>query len=331
MINKIEIFKSADSKVEVEVQFYQDTVWLTQLQMAALFEQTKQNISLHINNCYKEAELERDSTVKDSLTVQTEGKRTVKRTVEYYNLDVIISVGYRVKSKRGTQFRQWATKRLRDYLVDGYAINQKRLKERNLELRQLKEGITILHRAIEQEAKTLDDAAQLSGLLEQFSTGLLLLDDYDHETLDTKGKTARPSVRVGKAQYQGLIDAMRTEFSSDIFGRPKDESFESSINQIDQSFGGVELYPTIEEKAAMLLYLIVKNHSFVDGNKRIAAACFLYYLEQNGLLFPDVQYVPIIDNHTLAAITLFIAVSKPSEMETVKKVLVSILNRRVFP
>ncbi len=268
MNNQVEIFQAPDQQVQVEVFIENETVWLNRQQMAVLFDRDIKTIGKHIGNIFVEGELESKSVVSNFATTATDGKTY---RVEHYNLDVIISVGYRVKSKRGTQFRQWATQRLKDYLVDGYAINQKRLKERNLELKQLKEGITILHRAIEHEAKTIEDAARLSGLLEQFSAGLLLLDDYDHETLDTEGKTALPSVRVGKEQYQGLIEAMRTEFSSDLFGRPKDDSFESSISQIDQSFGGVELYPTIEEKAAMLLYLIVKNHSFVDGNKRIAA------------------------------------------------------------
>ncbi len=326
MKNSIAIYKSSDKEIQLEVRFEEDSVWLSQQQMASLFEQTKQNISLHINNCFKEEELDRNSTVKESLIVQTEGERTVKRTVDYYNLDVIISVGYRVKSKRGTQFRQWATKRLREYLVDGYAINQRRLEERNLQLKHLKEGFSILHRAIEHQAKALEDANNLTDLLERFSSGLLLLDDYDHETLDAKGKTSHPVVRVGKEQYFALIDAMRNEFSSDVFGKPKDTSFDSSIHQIYQSFNGKELYPTLEEKAAVLLYLIVKNHSFVDGNKRIAAVCFLYFLEQNGLLYNS-SGTSLIGNDALASITLFIAVSKPAEMDTVKKVIISMLNR----
>lgn len=327
MNNQIEIYQTGTG-TEITVKLSNQTVWLDAQAIASLFDVQRPAIVKHIQNIYKTKELEEQSTRSILEQVAHDGK---KRKMNLYNLDMIISVGYRANSQKATRFRIWATQRLRDYLVDGYAINQKRLEERNMELKQLKEGITILHRAIEYEAKTIEDAARLSGLLEQFSAGLLLLDDYDHETLDTKGRTARPSVRVGREQYLGLIDAMRTEFSSDIFGRPKDESFESSINQIDQSFGGVELYPTIEEKAAMLLYLIVKNHSFVDGNKRIAAACFLYFLEQNGLLYPQNDGIPVIDNHTLASITLFIAVSKPSEMETVKKVLVSILNRNVLP
>jgi hypothetical protein len=267
MENKIEIYKIADQETQIEVRFDQDTVWLTQQQMASLFEQTKQNISLHVNNCFKEEELYPDSVVKESLTTATDGKRY--RT-KYYNLDVIISVGYRVKSKRGAQFRQWATKRLKEYLVEGYSINQKRLKERNLELQHLKNGIAILRRAIEYQAQNLDDAEHLAGLLERFSGGLSLLDDYDHETLDVTGKTKRQAVIIEAAEYQKLIDAMLSEFSSDLFGKEKDTGFESSIRQIYQSFGGTEMYPSVEEKAAMLLYLIVKNHSFIDGNKRIA-------------------------------------------------------------
>lgn len=325
-MNEIIIYQIEDNQTQVEVRFEQDTVWLSQQQMAKLFEKTKQNISLHINNCFNEGELERNSTVKKSLTVQNEGKRQVKRDLELYNLDVIISVGYRVKSKRGVQFRQWATTRLRDYLVQGYAINQKRIEERNLELQRLKTGISILRRAIAHQAQNLDDAEHLAGLLERFSGGLSLLDDYDHETLDVTGKTKRKAVIIDAADYQKLIDAMRSAFSSDLFGRRKDTGFESSIRQIYQSFGGTEMYPSVEEKAAMLLYLIVKNHSFIDGNKRIAAACFLYFLERNGLLYQKPGET-IISNEALASLTLFIAVSKPEEMQTVKQVAISLLNR----
>jgi hypothetical protein len=226
--------------------------------MVQLFERDQSVISRHIKNIFNEGELEAESNMQKMHIANSD------KPVVFYNLDMIISIGYRVNSKRGTQFRQWATKRLKDYLLDGYAINQKRLEERNMEIKHLKEGISILHRAIEHQAKNLDDAKDLAHLLEQFSAGLILLDDYDHETLDSKGKTSRDTVRIGKETYMTLIEAMRTEFSSDVFGQPKDDSFDSSINQIYQCFDGRELYPTIEEKAAMLLYLIVKNHSFVD-------------------------------------------------------------------
>jgi prophage maintenance system killer protein len=324
MNDQVEIFKAADNQVQVLVYIESETVWLNRQQMAILFDRDIKTIGKHIANIFTEGELERKSVVANFATTAADGK---SYQVEHYNLDVIISVGYRVKSVRGTQFRQWATRRLRDYLVEGYAINQKRLEERNIELRHLKTGISILHRAIEQQAQTVAEAGNLAAMLEQFSTGLLLLDDYDHETLDSKGKTSRETVRINKEQYLILIDSMRDEFSTDVFALPKDESFDSSINQIYQSFGGAELYPSLEEKAAMLLYFIVKNHSFVDGNKRIAAACFLYFLDQNGLL-RNTTGDAIISNEALAAITLFIAVSKPDEMETVKNVVISILNRR---
>mgnify|MGYP001171485463 CR=1 FL=1 len=320
-MNEIIIYKTQDKHTEVEVQFDGETVWLTQLQMAALFNQTKQNISLHINNCFREKELSRRATVKESLTVQTEGKRQVKRKLVQYNLDVIISVGYRVKSNRGTQFRQWATQRLKDYLIQGYAINEKRLAEKQQQVEYLKTGIRILSRAILEQAN-----AQDSEVLQIFSKGLDLLDDYDHEQLDTKGKNKKKPVYPETEEYLKVIAEMETEFSSDLFAKPKDKGFESAIRQIEQSIGGTDLYNSIEEKAATLLYLIVKNHSFADGNKRIGAACFLYFLERNGLLFSE-ERKTVISNEALAALTLFVATSKRDEMETVKRFVISILNR----
>ena len=320
--NPIEIYQTPDGTTQVEVQFGEDSVWLSQQQMASLFGQTKQNISLHVKNCFRESELEKKATVKEYLTVQTEGKREVSRTIEYYNLDVIISVGYRVKSQHGTKFRQWATQRLKDYLVQGYAINEKRLADKQIQIETLRTGIRILSRAIEEQAGTIH-----SNALAVFAEGLALLDDYDHEALDTQGKTLTEAVLPTVADYLDVVNAMQSDFASGVFARPKDHSFESSVAQIGQSFSGQSLYESIEGKAAMLLYLIVKNHGFIDGNKRIGAACFLYFLEQNGQLFTgDGQ--PIISNEALAALTLFIASSKPEEMETVKKLIISILNRK---
>ena len=320
MENQVEIFQSIDNQTEIIVQFDTDTVWLTQNQMIDLFESSKANISEHINHVFSDGELLRDSTVRKFRTVQKEGKRSVSREIEHFNLDVIISVGYRVKSLRGTQFRQWATARLKDYLVQGYAINEKRLAQKQQEVEHLKTGIRILNRAIEQQA-TEDD----SQMLRVFARGLALLDDYDHQTLETKGKTLRETVFPTFDQYMELIHTMYSDFASDVFAQPKDESFHSSINQIAQSFGDVELYPTIEEKGANLLYFITKNHSFVDGNKRIAAACFLFFMEKNNVLFVA-DGTPIISNEALAALTLFIATSKTEEVDTVKNLIISILN-----
>ena len=319
MNSNIEIYQSQDNQIQLSVKFEADTAWLNQSQMANLFAQTKQNISLHINNCFKEGELDENSVVKESLTTAADGK---KYNTKYYNLDVIISVGYRVKSKQGTQFRQWATQRLKDYLVQGYAINQKRLEQKNQEIQHLKDGIKILSRAI--EAKT-DQSNELEyEILKTFAKGLELLDNYDHEKLDQKGNTTTDTIYPNYEEYIELITEMYSAFESDIFAKPKDDSFHSSINQIKQSFGGEDLYPTLEEKAANLLYFIVKNHSFIDGNKRIGAACFLYFLQRNNILLKDNK--PIIDNEALATLTLFIASSKTSEADTVKHLIISILN-----
>ncbi len=320
MKNKIEIYQTEDKQMELSVNFENETVWLSQLQLAKLFSQTKQTISLHINNCYKERELKRKATVRKSLTVQKEGNRQVKRNIEYYNLDVIISVGYRVKSKRGTQFRIWATQQLKDYLVTGYAINKKRLLEKQQEVQYLKTGIRILNRAIENELDKTNNK-----MFSLFSKGLELLDDYDHETLDKKGLSITKIVYPSFEDYMGMIHEMYSNFKSDVFAKPKDDSFKSSINQIKQTFSGKELYPSLEEKAANLLYFITKNHSFIDGNKRIAAACFLFFLEQNNSLINNGK--PIISNEALASLTLFIATSKSNEAEIVKRVVISILNR----
>lgn len=321
MENKIEIYKSKDNQIELEVQMDSDTVWLNQRQMAELFDKDSDTIGLHLKNIYNESELEEISTTEYFSVVQKEGKRLVKRKIKYYNLDAIISVGYRVNSKRGTQFRQWATQRLKDYLVQGYSINEKRLAQKQQEVEYLKTGIRILNRAIAEQTTTEEFE-----MLKVFAKGLSLLDDYDHESLDKKGITQQKTIYPSVEEYLKMIQAMYSKIESELFAKPKDENFHSSVNQIKQCFGDTELYPTIEEKAANLLYFITKNHSFVDGNKRIAAACFLYFMEQNkALLKPD--GTPIIDNATLAALTLFIATSKPEEADIVKQLTISILNR----
>jgi prophage maintenance system killer protein len=232
-------------------------------------------------------------------------------------------VGYRVKSKCGTQFRIWATQRLKDYLTKGYAINEKRLLEKQQEVRHLRTGIQILSRAIEAQSQSPENE-----ILTVFAKGLELLDDYDHETLDTKGNTKQETIFPTYEDYMEFIKEMYSDFESDVFAKPKDDSFHSSINQIAQVFDGEELYPTIQEKAANLLYFIVKNHSFVDGNKRIAAACFLYFLDKNKAL-TDKDNNTIISNEALASLTLFIAISKTEEADIVKNFIVSILNRNM--
>lgn len=320
MENKIEIYKT-NTGTEINVKLEEDTIWLSQLQMAELFDKDVRTVSEHIKNIYNTQELFKDSTIRKFRIVRKEGNREVNRSIDHYNLDMIISVGYRVNSIRGTQFRQWATQRLKDFIVKGYAINEKRLAKKQQEVKYLKTGIRIVSRAIEEATNE-----QNKQVFQVFSKGLALLDDYDHEELDKVGTTKKEVEYPGKNDYMQLINNMYSEFESDVFAKPKDNSFDSSINQIRQGFAGVDLYQTIEEKAANLLYLITKNHSFVDGNKRIAAACFAYFLEQNNALLKE-DGEPIIDNSTLAALTLFIATSKTEEADIVKQLVISILNR----
>ena len=320
--NQIVIYQADDGSTQINVQFEQDTVWLTQGQMAELFERDRTVIGRHISNVFSENEL--DETVVCAKFAHTTQHGAIKgksqsKDVQYYNLDVIISVGYRVKSKQGTQFRIWANNILKEYLVQGYAVNEKRLAQKEQEVQLLKNGIQILSRAIEEKS---DENEWLS----IFSKGLKLLDDYDHEELDSKGLTKKQALYPTREDYQELINEMVVDFDSQVFGKEKDQNFDSSIAQIEKGFGENDFYPTLEEKATMLLYLVVKNHSFVDGNKRIAAACFLKFLQTNKMLY-NAQNELIISNDTLASLTLFIASSKPDEMETVKRLVISVLNR----
>jgi prophage maintenance system killer protein len=320
MDNQIEIYTSPDGSTEIEVHFVGDTFWLNLNEISTLFEKDKSVISRHLSNIFNSGELIRNSVVAKNATTATDGKTY---EVEYYNLDAILSVGYRVNSKRGTQFRQWATKRLKDFLIEGISINEKRLEQKNKEIEVLHDGIRILSRAIEEKALTTSGYEWLH----RFSVGLQLLDDFDHETLDSIGNHKENIAYPSLIEYAELVKEMQLGFHSNLFGKLKDGGFESALHQIMQGFGDVEVYPSIEEKAAMLLYLIVKNHAFVDGNKRIAAACFLLFLDKNELLFTSLNH-SIISNEALASLTLFVASSKAEEMETVKKLLISVLNRK---
>ena len=322
---EIVIYTSEDGSVSLDTKLENETIWLTQDMMTKLFETTKQNISLHINNIYKDEELDKTSTVKDFLTVRKEGNRTVSRNIEYYNLDMIIAVGYRVNSKRATQFRKWATSTLKEYITKGYAINEKMLKSKQEQIKTLQSTLNLLTRSIENQIETVDDAQNVAKILDNFAKGLNLLDNFDHKTLDSKGSTEKVAVIIPEQEYLEIIDKMKSDFASDVFGVPKDGSFASSINQIYQTFDGKDCYPSLEEKAATLLYLITKNHSFSDGNKRIAASCFLYFLDKNKMLYKN--DLPIIDASALFALTLLIAESKPEEMDIMKQIVISVLNK----
>ena len=316
MENKIEIYQNNEGII-LNVQLSNETVWLSQEQLTHLFERDQSVISRHLANVFKEGELDKESNMQKMHIANSD------KPIWLYSLDVIISVGYRVKSIRGTQFRQWATKRLKDYLIEGVAINEKRLEQKNKEIQVLHDGIRILSRAIEEKA-----IAEDFGWLNQFSIGLQLLDDYDHEALDAIGIHLKTANYPAQAEYMELVELMRAEFNSDVFGKEKDGGFDIAVNTIKQGFGEQDVYPTLEEKAAMLLYLVVKNHAFVDGNKRIAAACFLLFLERNSMLYNSAGQT-IISNEALASLTLFVASSKAEEMETVRKLLISVLNRNV--
>lgn len=322
---EIIIYTSEDGKISLDTKLENNTIWLTQKDMAELFGVKTPAINKHLNNIYQEGELSQDATISILEIVQKEGKRNVKRQTAFYNLDAIISVGYRVNSSRATQFRIWATNVLKEYLTRGYAINEKLLNDKQEKIKTLQTTVSLLTRSLTNQIESLDDAQQVAKILDNFAKGLDLLDNFDHKTLDVKGSTQKEAVIIPVKEFLSVINKMKSEFASDVFANPKDDSFESSVNQIYQTFGGNDCYPTLEEKAAMLLYLITKNHSFSDGNKRIAASCFLYFLEKNGILYKN--NLPIIDNGTLFALTILIAESNPKEMETMKQIVVSVLNR----
>lgn len=322
---EIIIYTSEDGSISLDTKLENDTIWLTQDMIVTLFNSSKANISEHISHIFQEEELDRESTVRKFRTVRKEGSRNVSRNLEYYNLDMIIAVGYRVNSKIATKFRKWATNTLREYLTKGYVINEKMLKAQQNKIHTLQSTVSLLTRSIQNQISTVDQAQDVANILDNFAKGLDLLDNFDHKTLDTKGVTQKDAVVISESEFLKVIDKMKSEFASDVFANPKDGSFASSVNQIYQTFGGNDCYPTLEEKAAMLLYLITKNHSFSDGNKRIAASCFLYFLNKNNMLYKN--DLPIIDNGTLFALTLLIAESEPSEMEIMKQIVVSVLNK----
>mgnify|MGYP003466879780 FL=1 len=322
--SNIVIYQTPDGETSIDVRLEGDTVWLSRMQIAELLQTKPQNISLHIGNIYREQELDANSTRKDFFLVQTEGKREVSRRIQLYNLDVIISVGYRVKSKRATQFRIWANKVLKEYIIKGYAINQNARIE---QLEELKQTISIMSNVIAAHQVTKDEAIGLLRVISDYTYALDTLDRYDFQQLEISNVTTLEGFR---ATYENAMEALRTlkrRFGeSALFANEKDESFKSTLGAIYQTFGGEELYPSVEEKAANLLYLVVKNHSFSDGNKRIAAFLFLWFLENNGILYRK-DGTRLLDNNTLVALTLMIAESNVEEKEIMIKVVVNLINQ----
>lgn len=302
-------YKSEDGNIQLNVKLEKDTVWLTQSQMSNLFGVDRTVIVRHIRNIYKSAELCEDATCAKNAQVQEEGGRTVRRTIPYYNLDMIISVGYRVNSKNATQFRIWATSILKQYLIKGYAINDQRLQ-------QLGEVIRIMKRTQNEL-----DAKQVLSVIENYSTALTLLDDYDHQCMK-RPEGSKATYVLSYEECRNLIDQMRFNADSDLFGHEKDDSFKGSIGNIYQSFGGEDVYPSLKEKAANLLYFVTKNHSFSDGNKRIAATVFLYFLDKNGILYDENGNKRIAD-YTLVALTIMIAESRTEEKEMMVSIIMN--------
>jgi len=323
--NKIIIYQSEDGKTQIDVRLENDTVWLTQAQMAELFQTDRTSIVRHIQNIYKIGELDRESTCAKIAQVQTEGHRYVRRTIPYFNLDMIISVGYRINSKRGVKFRQWANKILTNYLIKGYAVNDNIRREQIGELRQL---VGILGRTIQSQPLMPSEESQaLFDVVTDYAYALDTLDNYDYERLTIEKTTQEERFHATYNNAIRAIEGLRKKFGgSSLFGNEKDDSFKSSIGQIYQTFGGKELYPSVEEKAAMLLYLVTKNHSFSDGNKRIAATLFLWFLNNNGILYREDGTKRLADN-TLVALTLMIAESKTEEKDVMVKVVVNLINQ----
>lgn len=317
--NKFIIYQTEDGQTQIDVRLESDTVWLSTSQMAMLFDKEESNIRRHVINVFKEGELERDNNVQK---IHVNG---IKKPVPYYNLDVIISVGYRVKSKRGTAFRIWARQIIKDYLVKGYAVNERIRKEQIGELRQL---VGMLGRTIQnQPVLSTDETNALFDVVVDYTYALDTLDDYDYQRLVVKETTPEEKFHATYDNAMEAISALRDKFGgSKLFGNEKDDSFKSSIAQIYQTFGGEELYPSVEEKAAMLLYLVTKNHSFSDGNKRIAATLFLWFLNNNGILYREDGTKRLADN-TLVALTLMIAESRTEEKDVMVKVVVNLINK----
>ena len=323
--NQIVLYQSEDGMTQLDVKLEGETVWLNRQQMAELFGRDVKTIGKHINNALREELNDGISTVAKFATVQKEGSRLVNREVEYYNLDMIISVGYRVKSRRGVEFRRWANGILKQFLINGYAVNE-RIRQRQIaELRQL---VLVIGRTIEQQpVATTDESHALFDVVVDYTYALDTLDNYDYQRLYISKTTRNELFYATYENAMQEIEMLREKFgASTLFGNEKDESFKSSIGQIYQTFDGEDLYPSVEEKAAMLLYLVTKNHSFSDGNKRIAATLFLWFMNNNGILYREDGSKRIADN-TLVALTLMIAGSRTEEKDIMVKVVVNLINK----
>lgn len=324
--DQIIIYQTTDGQTAIDVKLENETIWLSQRLMAELFEKDSDTVGLHIKNILQEGELDEESTTELFSVVQREGNRNVNRTVKFYNLDMILSVGYRVNSKKGTQFRIWANKVLKEYLIKGYSINEKRLKDQAEQLADLKNTVTLLSNVIENKELSSDEAIGLLKVVTDYTYALDILDKYDHQQLTIEGTTPNELFSLNYIDAKHAINDLKEKFGGGmLFGNEKDDSFQGSIGAIYQTFGGEDLYPSVEEKAANLLYFVVKNHSFSDGNKRIAAYLFVWFMNKNGILYAIDGSKRIADN-ALVALTLMIAESKAEEKDIMVKVIVNLIN-----
>jgi prophage maintenance system killer protein len=314
---EIVVYSAPDGTTSIDVRLEAETVWLSLNQIARLFGRDKSVISRHLRNVFKARELARKSVVAFFATTGPDGKTY---QVEHFDLDAILSVGYRVNSKRGTQFRIWATRVLHNHLLMGYSVNERRLKE-------LRQTVRLVADVAERRALTGDEAAAVLRVVSDYSYALGLLDDYDHQRIVAGEVTAGPVVPVSHDEARRITDRLRAEFrAGDLFGREKDDSLRSALANVMQTFDGKDLYPSLEEKAAQLLYGLIKNHPFVDGNKRIGAALFLWFLEKNRALYRPDGGKRIADN-ALVAMTLLIAESHPENKDVLTRVVLNLINR----
>lgn len=321
-MSEIVIYKAEDGGTTLEVSLEADTVWLNLNQMAELFQRDKSVVSRHLRNIFQTGELAKAAVVAKNATTAADGKTY---QVDYFNLDAIISVGYRVNSIRGTQFRQWATRVLRDHLVKGYTIHEQRLREETAKFKELRQTVDLLARTLTAQELVNDTGRDVLRVISDYAYALATLDRYDHGTLAIEQTTGKTLHVIDYEQAMGIVHAMKGEFDG-LFGIEKDQGFKSALGAIYQTFDGKELYPSVEEKAANLLYFVVKNHAFSDGNKRIAAAIFIYFLAGNAILYRPDGSKRLADN-ALVALTLLIAESRPEEKDTIVKVIVNLINR----
>ncbi len=329
-MNQIEIYQTKDKQTHVEVKFEEETLWLTQAQIVELFQTTKSNISEHTKHIFEEGELDLNQTVRKFRTVRTEGKKRVSRELEHYNLDLILSIGYRVNSKRGTQFRIWATQRLKDHLLKGYTLNEKRLQQVAQSMQQLEQAVKLIQQSGNKGELSMTEAKGLLDIIANYTQSFILLNQFDSNNLPDEKLNENITYEIERSEAVKAITELKRQLikkkeASALFGNERDHGFESILNSVVQSFGGEYLYKSIEEQAAHLLYFVIKNHPFTDGNKRIGAFLFVWFLEKNKHRFKRSGELKINDN-ALVALALLVAQSNPDDKEIMIKLVINLIS-----